>query len=240
MLQHLSSQITDIFVKNGLIENKSKPIYAYGLFLILSTIETSAAILILCALLGNVLVGVVFLVSMMSIRFFSGGYHASTYRNCFLLSTGLAVLVFLVSKATPPAATPFLSVVLVFGSAVYLFVKTPLVNANNPLSDRQIRKNRQISRVVLVVQVFIISLGTFFVHQDSLYFYTASVATFVVAILFFWGDDHGKGTILMKKKIFKLIAGAANKAAQFGAGSVSVGLTYQPKTPESLVETAKK
>lgn len=44
----------------------------------------------------------------------------------------------------------------------------------------------------------------------------------------------------MKQTILKLIAGAVKKTAQFGAGSVSYGLTYQPKTPKSLVEATKK
>lgn len=190
MLQYLSDHIAAIFIKNGLVDQQSKEIYTYGLFLILSTMQTSAVILILCALLGNVLIGVVFLVSMMSIRFFSGGYHATTYWKCFLLSTSLAVLVFIVSKTTPPAVIPIVSTVLTLSSAVYLFLKTPLVNENNPLSDRQIRKNRRISRVIIVVQVSIILLGTLLVYQGSLYFYTASVATFVVAILFFWGKQR--------------------------------------------------
>lgn len=189
MLQRLSGYLAELFIKNGLVDKQNKDIYTYGAFLILSTLQTSLVILILCALFGNVLIGVVFLASMMSIRFFAGGYHAETYFRCFLLSIGLAVFVFVISMVTPSTVIRGLSILLTTVSAIYLFIHTPLINANNPLSHRQILKNRRISRGIILVQASIVLLGAIFARHDILYFYSAAVATFVVAILFFWGQQ---------------------------------------------------
>lgn len=44
----------------------------------------------------------------------------------------------------------------------------------------------------------------------------------------------------MKKEILNVLAAVVGKTAKFGAGSVSYGLTYQPKTPDSLKEKVNK
>lgn len=187
MIEYISNHIADIFIRNKIISSRNRDVYVYGLFLILSTLQTSVVILVVAAILGNVFIGIVFLISMMLPRFFVGGYHANTYFKCFLTSLSLSVVVFIISIETPYRFVNILSIMITSCSSLYIYIHTPLMNQNNPLTDRQIEKYRRISRLEIAIQSIVIFLGTAFLSRYSLYFYTASLTTCVVAILLFLG-----------------------------------------------------
>ena len=64
-------------------------IYEYGLELISGDLINFAVVLLLSALLQNIGTGVLYLLCFVSVRLFSGGFHAKTHFRC-----GLAMAVF--------------------------------------------------------------------------------------------------------------------------------------------------
>ena len=89
MLQQCASHVVDALYKSSTLDTARRPIYQYATELTLSTIAAAISVLLLAALLGNALWGVIFLVVFISLRLPGGGYHASTYRNCFVLTNGV-------------------------------------------------------------------------------------------------------------------------------------------------------
>lgn len=76
MLQRCATQIVGFLYDKSELDQSKKTIYQYGTELTLSTAAAVASILLLAALLGNLLWGVIFLVVFISFRLPGGGYHA--------------------------------------------------------------------------------------------------------------------------------------------------------------------
>lgn len=78
MLQNCATQIVDFLYDKSALDQSKKAIYQYGTELTISTAAAVASILLLAALLGNLLWGIIFLIVFISLRLPGGGYHAST------------------------------------------------------------------------------------------------------------------------------------------------------------------
>ena len=74
---------------------------------------------------------------------------------------------------------------LIIASILHLWINTPCKNNKNPLSDIYIRKNKILSRKILVLY-FVIILLTYYLER---YLFILEINTiFLVSILFICGD----------------------------------------------------
>lgn len=114
--------MTQLLFKKCSLDESRKPIYRYGFQLFLSTSASTTAILLLSAFFSLFSHAVIFLLVFMPLRFFSGGYHAKTYGNCFILTNAVY---WLTATAT-----------LLFGSfpveMICLFIYAPFRRSRNP------------------------------------------------------------------------------------------------------------
>lgn len=150
MLQRCASQLVGFLYGKSELDQSKKAIYQYGTELTLSTAAAVASILLLAALLGNLLWGVIFLVVFISFRLPGGGYHASTYRNCFILTNSVFLASFgmsLVLLYTPN----IIRNVLLLISCFVIWMLAPIPNPHHPVSDRTFRKNKIIVRGMAVI-----------------------------------------------------------------------------------------
>lgn len=176
MLQRCASQLVGFLYGKSELDQSKKAIYQYGTELTLSTAAAVASILLLAALLGNLLWGVIFLVVFISFRLPGGGYHASTYRNCFILTNSVFLASFgmsLVLLYTPN----IIRNVLLLISCFVIWMLAPIPNPHHPVSDRTFRKNKIIVRGMAVIGSLLMFLGgLLFPVYSLLCIYTASVA----------------------------------------------------------------
>lgn len=84
MIQQLSKTYSGYMVRIGAIRESEKELYALGVEVILSTILSAMAIFLLGWMLHNLDGAVIFLLCFISMRNYSGGYHAKTRVGCFL------------------------------------------------------------------------------------------------------------------------------------------------------------
>ena len=99
MLHRLASNMARIIVKKANIDDKYRSIYEYGCELFLSTSASILSIIFFSLVLNVLYSSIVFLTVFMGIRFFSGGYHATTYFHCFVL-TNLVYLISYIASLT--------------------------------------------------------------------------------------------------------------------------------------------
>lgn len=88
----LSHFLADFFAAKGWIEEDGKIAYVVGLDIIFSTLIDWMAIGLLAMLRGRFLEAVVYLLFFMTVRRYSGGYHAPTRAGCFAVFTGFYLL----------------------------------------------------------------------------------------------------------------------------------------------------
>ena len=175
MLQQYASHIVDFLYKNTTLDKSKRAIYQYGTELTLSTVTAIVSILCLAVLLGNIFWGITFLIVFFSLRIPGGGYHATSYRNCFILSN--CVFLF-----TYSASTFFLNfsnslvLTLLLGSCAIILVLAPISNPHHPISNDTFRKNKCIVRGFIIVGTTLILLGKWLMSFHSLFsIYSASV-----------------------------------------------------------------
>lgn len=158
MLHHCAESLTDFLYRHAAISPQKRPVYVYGIELTLSTSASFLSIIFFSLLFSSPLSSFVFLFVFVSLRSFSGGYHAKTYRSCFLITNGTYLASFALAKLL------YLSRVVVFGRALILlslaliWIWAPITNRHHPLSPRAIRKNRWICRCLMLAETGLIVL----------------------------------------------------------------------------------
>lgn len=88
----LSHFLADLFAAKGWIEEDRKIAYVVGLDVIFSTLIDWMAIGALGLMRGRFLEAVVYLLFVLTVRRYSGGYHAPTRAGCFAIFTGFYLL----------------------------------------------------------------------------------------------------------------------------------------------------
>lgn len=128
----LSHFLADLFVAKGWIGEDGKIAYVVGLDVLFSTAIDWTAIGVLALLRGRLPEAVVYLLFFLTVRRYSGGYHASTRTGCFAIFVGSYLFSDLVTAAIYESGSGlFLGIYsvcsMVVGELVFHFL-TPVKN----------------------------------------------------------------------------------------------------------------
>lgn len=182
MLQQCASRIVGFLYQGGSLDKTKSAIYQYGAELALSTAASIISILFLATLLGNFLWGLTFLIIFISMRLPGGGYHASSYRNCFILTNS----VFLAAFALSALFLDFFSsaaAICLFGSHLVIWILAPIPNPHHPVSELTFHKNRNIVRGMVIAGTIFMMLIKFFLFWDSLFCISSASVTAVAVMM---------------------------------------------------------
>ena len=137
MIHKISGAITKWLVKAGAISEEDKELYEYAAFSFLFTLLPLALVLILGAVFGMLLEGVLLILPFMLIRKFSGGYHLKSSVVCTISSTVLLSLFLLVIRVvTAHSAYPAYSIAVGM-SVLLLIVLSPIDSEERRLNERE-------------------------------------------------------------------------------------------------------
>lgn len=187
MLEKTSAYLTNqLYIKGEIEENKIEVI-KYGFEILISSALILFSVPLYAGVIFRLSDGIMFLAFFMPIRLFSGGYHAPTYRKCYVCTMSLFAMVILISYLLPIKDGAFVLFGLIVSSG-YIFVKAPCVNAHHPLTERRYRKNKVRARITVVVESAM-SIILFFIDTRLC---TISVYTLllVVGMMVFPGKEE--------------------------------------------------
>lgn len=180
-LYHCADFCAEKLIQHTNTPSSHKPVFRYGIELTLSTLSSILSVLFLSLLFDAIVETVVFLTVYMSLRIWSGGYHAKTYARCFL-STNLTYLaVFAFSRMLPALESVWPSLFLLFAANIVIFVRAPVRNEHHPLSEERYRRNRRIARTLLLIYDFVFVLLLIF--QNKLIFIFSASEAAVAALM---------------------------------------------------------
>ena len=124
----------------------------------------------------------IFLSVFFFLRLFSGGYHATTYARCFLLTNSVYLAVVGASYWIVHFQLYHLLPVIVAASCAVVIVLSPIRNKHHPLSENTYRKNRKIA-VVLVSVESLLFLILFFWRIFPPYVTVSTMSLTAVAVM---------------------------------------------------------
>ena len=182
MLNICATSLADCLFRNYPIDEKQKPVYIYGFQLCLSSAAAMISIFLLSCLLGNISSSFTFSAPFVSIRLFSGGYHAKTYGRCFIISSAVFLSCFSLANVIYEYNLDFVCPVMICLSLCVIVILTPIKHKNHPLSDATYHKNKKISRVLAFSESLCILVMHFFSIAPS-FTSMASVTLTAVAVM---------------------------------------------------------
>lgn len=152
MIIQLSQVILKFVYKHLDLSPEMKDIYRYGIEVVLSSILNIILVLGASLLIRDFFAGAIFLLLFISLRSFTGGYHASTYFKCnsIMLITFLTVCLFykkLCQLDVNIHIYEFLSLV----NLIPIFVFAPVQNKHKQLSKKQKRANYIFSVIMSIL-----------------------------------------------------------------------------------------
>ena len=162
MLEKASKSITNSLRKKGIVRDEFADVYQYGFELLLSFLVSTGLIIIAGIILNRFIETLVFLLVFISLRSFTGGFHAMKYWICTVSTFGVYSLVMIVSSCVSVNFHVFY-ILFLFGSII-LYIKAPVENPNKELTKKQKSRYKWISLVLF----FGLSLiGYVFLKSDS-------------------------------------------------------------------------
>lgn len=97
MVEKITKQITKWLIRNHSITEADVELYEYAVFNLIMKILPFLIIIPFCIITGTIINGCILVCVFLSIRTFSGGYHAKTALRCFISSSVIVVTLILCS-----------------------------------------------------------------------------------------------------------------------------------------------
>lgn len=160
-------KLADVLIKNDMTKAEDKDVIVYGLSTGIELAFNIITTIVLGVMFGLVLESLIFLGSFSFIRTYAGGYHCEKAINCYLMSSGIVVLVLAIVKYTPKDYIFILSIVLLAVSIPLLVKLAPIEASNKPLVEEELTYFRKKTIVhlcieaVLILGLFVLSLYKF-------------------------------------------------------------------------------
>lgn len=157
VIHRMIDNITVFFIKRNIIESDMKDIFVYGMELMLSTLLEVFNVIMLGIIMHCLWQSVIYLIAMMTIRTYTGGYHANTHFRCNIMF----LLTFIASHVIVQALLKIsISSVLIWVAVViaYLIVicEAPVINHNKILNIYEKNRNKIISCIIYSALVILL------------------------------------------------------------------------------------
>ena len=151
-MERLTKGITEWLIANKAVDEKDRQLYEYAIHSMLITISPLFLVLIIGIVMGTLVEGVFLIIPFMCIRKFSGGYHAKSFRTCFVSSCGLLVLsMYLAAHIDYALWVSALAVV----SMISLSLWSPIDSENRRLEVDEKQQYRKTAILISVVFLFV-------------------------------------------------------------------------------------
>ena len=144
---------------------ENNKIYKYGFEVLIAFIVNIAIVLSIGLLFNKIFYSIAFLICYCPIRQFAGGYHANNYTKCLLIFILIFILTINTSSNVDSQIYTLMIFIISTLSYTGIFILAPIEHRNNPVTLREIKKYKKISRILAGV-VYILTL--IFMEIDKL------------------------------------------------------------------------
>lgn len=171
-------------IDNQTIEKEYEDVYTYGLELLISFIISTSIILVIGLAINRIAETLIYFLVFISLRQFSGGYHADTHIRCKISTVLTYVLIIVLSEVTRLSIPHY---ILLFLLAMILLLQGPVENPNKPMTSHQHNRNKVIN-IVIFLLLFSISLSMFLLQykmHSVLYYSLLSVLLLMIVAKYY-------------------------------------------------------
>lgn len=158
--------------------DNEKEVYAYSIEVLLSLLLNFLILSTAAYILNKKLELLVFIIFLSGLKVYAGGYHSKTHLECF----SVTLIAFLTSALSNTHLTAYGEIILAIGilfSTIMVFLLAPAENENKPLSKKEVKKYKLISRIIVIV-LSLAAVALYFVRVSTGYIYITAVVAMVI------------------------------------------------------------
>lgn len=147
-MKQLAHIVARQMVKNQIISEEEAEIYDYGLQLVLTSGTTTFVILLLGLVSGQLTLTVLFMITLVGLRHYVGGYHAGTYLHCFLMSCSVYLGMILFVHTAPLFFDYRWIIITNLSICVYICRKGSVNSQKQEKTKEQMQQRARITRIL--------------------------------------------------------------------------------------------
>lgn len=168
MIKQISLKTASFIFKNANLDSELFEVYQFGIEFTISTLLNFFWVISISVVLNDVISGIIFLAVFISLRSFTGGYHAKTYFMC----NALFILTYLLVYYINSIITMFFEgelfsrilMSLILLGIIPITAFAPVQHKHKLLSQKQAR----ISQIMGIVVFFLISIMALVLHFNGI------------------------------------------------------------------------
>lgn len=192
MIGKISNYISDKLIVNAIISEQDKNIYKYGIETILVISFNIISVFIIGYIFGMLAECIAFLVSLIPLRSYAGGFHTSNYTKCYIFSCFVLGVAIESIKLGVLKYHYFILALLIF-SCIIIWIFAPLPDDNKEMNTEEIKKNKKITKIILVIQ-FPIVIATWQWNKQIAYFIACAIITSGISFVLYFIKKISKKT----------------------------------------------
>ncbi len=172
-------------IMSEIINYDDREIYEYGLNQLLVILLNLITLCVIGIWFDNWFLLVIFVGTFVPLRSFTGGYHASSARTCFLWSIAILILLSIIDRRIINVEVNLFSIA--FLCNLIIFILAPIQDSNKPLDYLERRIFRKRAILILLANNLLFLLGVLIGNsygaliQRSL-IYTLLMVTFLMSL----------------------------------------------------------
>lgn len=187
MINRISEIIAFFLLNKKVIKREELEIYIYGYEVLISSLIDFSIVLLFAAVFNKVIFLTIFFVMFVSIRIYTGGYHAETFFKCKIVFIMICLLL-VITSYIDVLLIPMIIIMILYNATVFFLA--PVENINKPLSICEKSKYRRIS-VVLSLLWTAIAVITYFYFAEICQ--SITVTALIIAVMMIVGKNiNGK------------------------------------------------
>ncbi|MBO6243830.1 MAG: accessory gene regulator B family protein [Clostridia bacterium] len=168
MIASASKKISKILFQKNIINENEQEICQYGLEIILST-SVGILLIVLIGIIMHLLVeSIVFYSVFVGVRFFTGGYHASSHFTCKLVLSLCCFTVLFISKEFYELFNFGIQSLILLMSFITIYLFAPIEHSDAPVEAKTKIMNRRISILLSLTLSVIISIRYLIINKLSI------------------------------------------------------------------------
>lgn len=161
----LAKSIAYFFMKKEIIPQDKLDEYVFGFEILLSDLLILMLIFLISVLTKTVLESTMFLISFITLRRQTGGFHAKNHLNCNIIFVSTFLIYLMILFYLPYNMRLPFSIGEIIISSILVFLLAPIEHPNNPVSRSKYNRCRKNSIIILSVQCAAI-IALIFINRD--------------------------------------------------------------------------
>ena len=168
MITKLSNKILQFLIKNGVVSDTEddREYYQYGIEITVSSVLNIVLIMLLGVVYHSVVESLIFLFTFITLRKFTGGFHADTYFKCNASFCLVYTLVIAAYRYVMFSHTVPVCLALLAFDLTVIMIFCPVENVNKPIPQERRPKLKILSAMLFVIYA---AVGMFLITMKIKY-----------------------------------------------------------------------